>query len=325
MRQILRGVERLAAQGQPGSLRAMLGKFIETRKVQGSAAMTIKNHAWNILRFVEFCGERSVLVPTDVTPEWVERYQRHVMSLCRQDNGQPLMFNTRAQRLISLREFFRYLTKKGFVLHNPTFAMELPKEGRPLPRNVLTEDEVERILAQPDLSTPYGVRDRTILELLYSTAIRRMELAGLKLAQLDLHDRTLFVIEGKGKKDRVVPFGEHALVWLRKYLEDVRPVLVQSPDEGFVFLSRLGKRMADVTLTDTIRDYRKAAGVHKRGAAHMFRHTAATHMLENGADVRYVQQMLGHESLKTTQVYTHVSIRKLQEVHERTHPAKGDT
>ena len=161
-----------------------------------------------------------------------------------------------------------------------------------------------------------------MLEVLYSTGIRRLEVVKLKLTDVDLDGRTVFIFEGKGKKDRMIPIGERAVLWVRKYLAEARPRLAREPDEGFVFLTNVGEFLAANYLTEIVQKYVDKSGIGKPGSCHLFRHTMATLMLEGGADVRYVQAMLGHSQLSTTEIYTHVSIRKLKEVHDRTHPAK---
>jgi integrase/recombinase XerD len=166
-----------------------------------------------------------------------------------------------------------------------------------------------------------GVRDRALLEVLYSTGIRRMEILKLKLYEVDKNHGVVSVREGKGKRDRVVPIGERALAWLEKYLIEVRPLIVGEPDEGYLFLTSTGQPFAPNYLSWLARRYVKAANVGKSGACHIFRHTMATLMLEGGADVRYIQAMLGHARLDTTQIYTHVSIRMLKQIHAATHPA----
>jgi integrase/recombinase XerD len=185
---------------------------------------------------------------------------------------------------------------------------------------VLTEDEAEQILAQPDTSDAIGLRDRAILEVLYSTGIRRMEVMGLSVWDLDGERGTLMVRQGKGKKDRMVPIGVRAITWVEAYQSDARPGLVVPPDSGTLFLTTMGEPLTPNRLTQLVRNYVKAAEVGKVGACHLFRHTMATLMLENGADIRFIQEMLGHVELSTTQIYTQVSIRKLKEIHTATHP-----
>jgi integrase/recombinase XerD len=193
--------------------------------------------------------------------------------------------------------------------------------GLRLPRDVLTAAEAERILAQPDIHEPIGLRDRAILETLYSTGMRRLELVSLKVWDLDLERATATIRQGKGKKDRIIPLGHRAAQWIRKYLDDARPQLASEPDDKTVFLSNAGEPLALDYLTEVVREYVEAANLGKHGACHLFRHTMATLMLEGGADIRFIQAMLGHADLKTTQIYTHVVIRQLQEIHRATHPA----
>jgi integrase/recombinase XerD len=160
------------------------------------------------------------------------------------------------------------------------------------------------------------------METLYSTGIRRAEISNLKIFDVNISNGTVFIKDGKGKKDRIVPIGQRALKWLDKYLQEVRPLLVMEPDDFTLFLFSKGNALSYNTLSLSIRRYRNAAGLTQKGACHLFRHAMATHMLENGADIRFIQQMLGHSKLDTTQIYTQVCIRKLKEIHAAAHPAK---
>ena len=178
------------------------------------------------------------------------------------------------------------------------------------------------MLEQADPSAPYGLRNRAILEMLYSTGLRRAEALALELSDVDRRRRAVLVRCGKGGKDRVAPIGRRALAWLDKYLAEARPELAERSTTELLFITSTGRAILPNHLSAVVRKYLKRAGVAKPGACHLFRHTAATLMLEGGADVRYIQAMLGHESLSTTQIYTHVSIDKLREVHEQTHPAR---
>jgi integrase/recombinase XerD len=228
-------------------------------------------------------------------------------------------------RLTPLRVWFKWMTRQNYILHNPASELELPRLGFRLPP-VLTEYEAELVLQQPDVSDPVGIRDRALLELFYSTGMRRTELLRLKLPEIDYHNGLVTIRQGKGRKDRVVPVGDRALAWLDKYLHEVRPELVLDPDDGTVFLTAEGEPFSPNHLSALVRDYVEAAETGKSGACHLFRHTMATLMLEGGADIRYIQQMLGHAKLDTTQIYTHVSVRMLKEIHSATHPgAKLDT
>ncbi|MEO6575877.1 MAG: site-specific tyrosine recombinase XerC [Polyangiaceae bacterium] len=277
---------------------------------------------WQVIvtMFLTWCEARGVTRPAEVTRPILERYQRHLY-LHRKANGKPLSFGTQKSRMIPIKSFFKWLTRQNVILSNPASELDLPRPERRLPRHVLSADEAERVLAQADVSDALGVRDRAILETLYSTGIRRMEVISLKLFDVDAERGTLSVRQGKGTKDRMVPIGERALAWVAKYLSEVRPELVFGPDEGTVFLTNAGEPLVPGYLTHRVKEYVDAAELGKRGSCHLFRHTMATVMLENGADVRFIQEMLGHANLNTTEIYTRVSIRKLKEIHAATHPS----
>jgi len=223
-------------------------------------------------------------------------------------------------RLAPLKVWFKWLTRRNYISEDPASELELPRVGYKLP-NVLNKDEAEQVLIQPNLEDRLGIRDRALLEFLYSTGIRRMELLHLRLYDVDQKHGLVTIREGKGKRDRVVPVGDRALAWLEKYLRELRPDLVVKPDEGIVFLTSMGTPLTPNHLSWLARHYVQAAKIGKTGACHIFRHTMATLMLEGGADIRYIQAMLGHVRLDTTQIYTHVSIRMLKQIHSATHPA----
>lgn len=170
------------------------------------------------------------------------------------------------------------------------------------------------------MKTPSGLRDRAILETLYSTGVRRAELIGLHLYDVDAERGTLMIRDGKGRRDRVIPTGERAAAWIRKYTDEARPHLVVDPNDTVLFVTDRGDPFPETSLSYLARDYIVAAKIGKKGACHIFRHSMATAMLENGADVRFIQAMLGHAKLTSTEVYTHVAIRKLIDIHARTHP-----
>jgi len=297
-----------------------LACFLEWTAARGYSAQTVTSRERALRRFVAWCEERGLGSPQDITRPILERYRRHLYHY-RKRNGEPLSFATQQQRLIPVKAFFRWLTKENFILYTPASELELPKVHRRLPKAILTADEVERILAQTLLHGELGLRDRAIIETLYSTGIRRAELINLSLYDVDLKNGTLMVREGKGKKDRMVPIGRRACQWMERYLEEVRPGLVVEPDDGTLFLHETGEPLKKNRLTDRVKKYIAAAGISKPGACHLFRHTMATLMLDNGADIRFIQAILGHADLSTTQIYTQVSIRKLEEIHALTHPA----
>jgi integrase/recombinase XerD len=225
--------------------------------------------------------------------------------------------------LTHIRAWFKWLARNNHVLYNPAADIELPRLEHRLPKHVFTQSEAEQVINIPNTSEPAGIRDRAILETLYSTGIRRIELINLRLYDLDADRGTIMVRQGKGRKDRMIPIGERAMAWIDRYLTEVRPSLLIGDAAGdTLFLTNNGNPFTPNRLTTQVREYVTAADIGKRGSCHLFRHTMATLMLENGADIRYIQAMLGHAKLDTTTVYTQVSIRKLKEIHTATHPAR---
>lgn len=303
----------------PEGLTAWMKRYLTMLRTKNYAERTVENREKYLGFLIAWCEARSISRPQDVTKPILERYQRHLYHL-RKPDGKPLSFRAQHSRLIPVRGYFKWLTRQNVLLSNPASELELPRLEHRLPKHVLSVDEAERVLAQPDLREPLGVRDRAILEVLYSTGIRRVEVIGLSLYALDAERGTLLIRQGKGKKDRMVPIGERAIAWLEKYLYEVRPELVVGPDEGTLFLTNVGESFTPNRLTQLVRHYIDDAELGKRGSCHLFRHTMATLMLEHGADIRYIQEMLGHVDLSTTQIYTQVSIRKLKQVHDATHP-----
>lgn len=310
----------LGVRGALGSLRGQVWDYLEELRVRHATPGAVESQAKSFRVFLRWCDDRGLTRPEEVTRPILERYQRHLF-YARKKDGKPLGIRTQYGHLGVLRLFFRWLVRGGFLGANPASELVLPKLPQRLPRAVLTQEEAESILAQPDVKTPTGLRDRAMLEVLYSTGVRRLELVCLGLFDLDTGHGTLWVRQGKGRKDRVVPIGERAQAWVLRYLEEVRPRLVMAHDDGRLFLGDAGEGLHADYLSQLTRHYLEAAGVAKPGACHLFRHTMATAMLEGGADVRFVQEMLGHASLETTQIYTHVSIEKLKAVHSATHPA----
>jgi integrase/recombinase XerD len=303
------------------ALEQLLEKHLDYIRVRNYSEATIKGRHVHIGFFLRWCSDRGISEPIEVTRTVLEAYQRHVFHY-RKKNGEPLAFTGQQDRLVPLRVWFKWMARNHHILHNPASELEMPKLGFRLPKAVLTASEAEQILAQPKIHEPLGLRDRAILETFYSTGVRRIELASIKLWDLDTERGTVAIRQGKGKKDRIIPLGDRTAVWIRKYVVDARPHLVTEPDDGFVFLSNAGEALSLDYLTEMVRGYVEDSGITKRGACHMFRHTMATLMLEGGADIRFIQAMLGHAKLETTQIYTHVAIRQLQEIHRATHPAK---
>lgn len=305
--------------GDPRGFPALVEQFCADLGARGYSTETIRNRRQHLAQLAGWLADRGVTRPVEVTRPMLVRYQRHLFRY-RKTDGQPLTFRSQAGRLLPVRAFFKWAVRNGHVLSNPASEIELPRLEHRLPKPALSVAEAELVLAQPDVDTVVGLRDRAMLEVLYCTGVRRGELAHLLLHDLDADRRTLFVRQGKGRKDRMVPVGRRALAWLDGYLVEARPKLVVEPDPGWLFLTADGTVFSLDRLTQLARDYVVASGVGKAGACHLFRHTMATLMLEGGADIRYIQAMLGHARLDTTQIYTQVTIRTLQAVHAATHP-----
>ena len=305
----------------PDSLYAYLRRFLEWMRVKNYSERTTENREVYLRYFIAWCDERGLARPQDITKPIIERYQRYLFHY-RKQNGEPLSIRSQHTRLTPIRAWFKWLARENHILYNPASDVELPRMEKRLPKHVLTQSEAELILNQADITTAIGIRDRAILETLYSTGIRRMEVIHINLYDLDVDRGTLMVRQGKGKKDRMVPIGERALAWIGKYRDEARPELATPNDDGTLFLTNLGEAFTRNRMTQLVREYVNAANTGKSGSCHLFRHTMATLMLENGADIRYIQAMLGHAELSTTQIYTQVSIRQLKEIHTATHPAR---
>ena len=314
-----RALPPLPGRHDPDSLAIYLERFLSALAMRNFSPDTIRDRRHGLSVFVLWCAERGIERPHEVTKPVLERYQRHLYYR-RKPDGEPLSFRTQAQRLVPIRAWFKWLARENYILSNPASELELPRPEKRLPALVLTAEEAEAIMAVPDVTAPLGLRDRAMLEVLYATAIRRSELVNLKLFDVDHARAVLMVRQGKGNKDRVVPLGERAKAWLSAYRDKVRPGLVVGRDPGALFLSRDGRPLDPKRLSEKVRGYVEAAGTGKPGSCHLLRHTAATLMLEGGADIRFIQALLGHESLETTQIYTRVSAAKLAEIHAATHP-----
>jgi integrase/recombinase XerD len=306
------------------SFDALVTEHLAWLEARRYATSTIRSHRRELRRLVDWLEARGITEPAQVTLPVLERYRLYLHAR-RKPDGSPLAWSSQAQSLVAVKGLFRWLTRTKRTQSNPAAELELPRRTRRLPRDVLTADEVEQVLAVPDTRKSLGVRDRAILELLYSTGIRRSECTNLQLADVELGRGVLLVREGKGGRDRFVPVGERAAEWLERWLT-FRPRYVTPPDAGnlgWLFLSKRGGPLAPKRLSELVRRYIEASGVGKSGSCHLLRHTMATLMLEAGADIRHIQEILGHAVLSTTALYTHVSIGKLQEVHLRSQAARA--
>lgn len=296
--------------------------YLTELSVKNYSADTIEGRRDALKVFLNWAGERDLTSPQQITKPILESYQRHLWRW-KKKNGKPLGVSTQRSRLMTVKDYFAWLTKKDYLPANPASEIELPRAEKRLPKEALSQSQINAVLGVPDLDDPLGIRDRAMLELLYSSGMRRTELTNLEITDLNQERETLQIRQGKGKKDRVVPIAGRALQWVVKYLENIRPKLLVEKDEKALFLTSYGEAFNPDVISRKVSSIIKKADIGRQGSCHLLRHTCATHMLEGGADIRFIQQLLGHEKLETTAIYTQVSIEQLKAIHRNTHPAGG--
>jgi integrase/recombinase XerD len=297
--------------------------FLSKLEARGYAAGTIRHKRWILREFVMYAKKNGIADARQVTGEMLRGYISHVSRIPTRQGKERYSRSVIEMMSVTLRVFFRHLAKRGLLLFDPGRAIEKMRSEH-IPPTPLSPLAVERVLALPDTGTPEGLRDRAILELFYGTGIRRAELASLCMEDLRMDSGTVFVRQGKGRRDRVVPAGERAFSWLRRYLESARPALRArakgDDDATILFLGRYGRRLHPEIVTKIGMRYLRMAGI-ERGACHILRHSCATEMLSNGADIVHIQELLGHERASTSQLYTHVTPERLREKYVRSHPS----
>lgn len=299
-------------------------QYLEVLKVQNYSPRTIEGHDAHLGLFFGYLEkETKVQDLAELSPPDLAAYQTWLYySGSRSREGQPLSLASQGIRLGAAKNFFRYLFKQGALLYDPAASLEKPKFRKPLPRGILDGAQVLALLKAPNVKTPLGLRDRAMLEFLYATGIRNSELIMLKVSDVDMGGRQA-TVTGKGDKERIVPIGRIACAWLAHYLEEARPLLVQGAGPERVFVSHNGLSLDRSNLAKIVRRHAKKAGLPAQTSPHALRHTCATHLLQAGADIRYIQALLGHNSLMTTQIYTHVDITDLKKVHRAFHPREN--
>ncbi|MGI8480490.1 MAG: tyrosine-type recombinase/integrase [Chthoniobacterales bacterium] len=298
------------------ALEALRTSFLESLRVRGQAPATLRARSQSLSTFFLWLTSAGIEDVRELTREHLRTYQLALTQ-------QGLTTYTLHAKLSGLRRFFEYLESTDAILVNPCLGMVLPKLEDRLPRNVLSQAEARRVLDAPDTQTKKGIRDRAILELFYSTGIRGEEMAALTLHDVDCKNGFVRVTKGKFAKDRVVPMGQKASQYVREYLAHVRlPWSAQCKDERALWLCSIRphgalKKPAIALMVD---QYKKLAGIERPGRTHLWRHTCATHLVQNGANLAYVQRLLGHRSLETTQIYTRVAPAEAQATHRKAHP-----
>jgi integrase/recombinase XerD len=292
---------------------AWIENFLDYKKVEfGAAKNTILAYRFDLTAFLSFCAARGVKSPRRITEDEILGFVRYRRA------EEKVSARTAARGLVSIRGFTKFLTEEGVIKTDPAELVDAPKIERLLPR-VLTVAEIERLLNAPDVADPAGLRDRAMLEVAYGSGLRASELIALPLTTLDASPRVLRIM-GKGRKERLVPLGEIARDWIRRYLDEARGRLLRGCCSPALFVTCQGGPMTRQHFFVLVQRYARAAGIHSEVSPHTLRHSFATHLLEGGADLVSIQAMLGHSDLNTTAGYLHLDREKLKKVHVRYHP-----
>lgn len=282
-------------------------------KVKNYSHRTIQSRESSLKNFYQWMESRGIKDPRLVTTEHLHEYREYL-------EGRGMTLNSVDTWLRGIKTFYDYLEKQNEILLNPFDHFEFKKLGERLPENIPTVEEMKQLLSFPDLTTREGLRNRALLEVLYSTAIRNRECFSLNVEDVDLESGYLRVNEGKGRKDRVIPLGKKACEYLKLYLERVRKEYCKNPDEKSLFLTNGGKRLSGQSINCTVKWIGRRAGLLKPVTTHSFRRAAVTHMMNQGAEVMHLQKMLGHASNGTLKKYIQVTLKEVRETHKKCHP-----
>ena len=298
-----------------GKFKDAIDLFIEDGRVRELSPRTLEHYRMFVERFAKWSECWNVADIRDVTLE-------HVLAFRRSLDERKITVAYRNRHVRCVRLLFRLLFKRGLLISNVAARIPEYRDVRRLPRGIMDKEQVTKLLQSAYLSTPTGFRDRTIVEVLYSTGLRGGELCKLTLYDVNLSEGMLRVIEGKGRKDRVVPVGKVACSYLVEYIRAVRPVLLGEKQTPVVFVTAKGEPFKTTNLRQQFNLHRDRAGLPDSITVHSLRHTCATEMLKGGASIRHVQELLGHASISTTQIYTHVVQTDLKKAHARTAPSE---
>ncbi len=273
---------------------------------------TANSYQNDLKKFIEYLDKMNVSDFNNVSPELITKYFEHQRRI-------GMKSSSTARYMSTIKNFFCFLDEHHYIEKNPTATLTKVKITRKLPE-VLSFNEIEKILEAPNMKDTLGLRDKAILEILYSSGLRVSELIGLKINDLYFDDEVVRVL-GKGSKERIVPMGSSAIHWLHEYLIKSRPHLAdKNKSQNYVFLNKRKTKLSRMTIWKIVARYSKEAGIQKEIHPHIFRHSFATHLLEGGADLRAVQEMLGHSDISTTQIYTHIDRQYIKQVHREHHP-----
>lgn len=297
-----------------------LFQFKEHLKTLGRTAATVEDYTYHTGFFLKGV----VKGIKAVTRRDLEAYIAGLFEY-RTEEGKAYATSSIIAKVRSLKRFFEFLESKNIIFINPMEFIQEPRKEKTLPRDILTSEEIQKIFDQPNLGTKTGIRERTVLELFYSTGIRLNELCSLTIYDADLQGGMLRINNGKGRKDRVVPLGKHAIRFLREYITKVRPHHTRNNKQNrSLFVDHHGKTLSHQVVSIMIRTHVRVAGIKKKASAHTFRHTFASHLVKNGADIVAVQKMLGHADLKTTQGYIRALGLDVKKAHQQSHPREKD-
>jgi len=296
-------------------------RFGDELKLLNYAESSIARYTLEVRRFLRFLDKQGLSQISGMTRQHLYAYRNYLSSALYR--GRKLKAGSQAHRLSAVLSFVRALVRLDYLLVDISQGVELPRRHASIPRVILSEGETLRLLQGPNVNRLAGLRDRALLEMLYATGLRNLELCHLDLADLDPAEGLLLVRKGKGGRDRKVPVGQEAWIWVEEYLAQCRPQWLSDASEQALFLGRFGKRLAKQDLTVMVARWAKRVGLEKRVTPHCLRHTCATHMLRRGASLRHLQVMLGHQSVVTTQIYTRVELSDLRKVLQRCHPREN--
>lgn len=293
-------------------MRKLLDEFLNYLSVErGLSKNTIASYRTDLVSFLNYLESGGFDNIEKIKRDDITRYLLHL-----KDKG--LSGNSVSRALVAIKMFYKFLAEERFIKDDVAGILESPKLIRPLP-NVLNVAEVEKLLQAPDIRSWMGIRDRAALELLYATGMRVSEIVDLTTSTLNL-DVGFIKCRGKGDKERIVPIGAHAKSSIERYMQKVRPSLLKKREDSHLFITRLGKKVSRQSFWKMIKKYAHIARIKKEITPHTLRHSFATHLLERGADLRVVQEMLGHSDIATTQIYTHIDKGRLKSIHRQFHP-----
>lgn len=293
-----------------------LSKYLSHLSIEkGLSRNSLLSYENDLNRYLKFLQTQKVESPEKIKPD-------HISQLIWQLRQKNLKANSISRNLSAIRGFHRFLVKEEFSSVDPTLVLESPKIGRKLPL-ILAYPEVNKILEQPDVLSFLGLRDKAILEIMYACGLRISELIGLSVNDIFLKEGFIRVL-GKGSKERVVPVGSEAIHWLKRYLVKSRPNLAKQFSQNILFLNNRGQRLSRMGVWKILKFYVDKAGIKKKVYPHTLRHCFATHLLEGGADLKAVQEMLGHADISTTEIYTHLDTSYLKQVHKEAHPREQE-